>query len=395
MEGPNSHMTIDLIGNIYVIDEIIYYDKLLSFSCKNDIGNLFLAICIELDDMEQWLFLPVSEARLIQILRGSITAYKAFEQSEMGFIWKITIHANYNKEGKAEKISFDKLADVDLPDKDILFDVYGEDTFSIKRSKQEKILEQSIKERREIIDISLELEQSHTHEIGAAFLGNVLKGTQDIVNVISHRQGMNASIPKKIKDDNKLIYTGNYAASFGIRLKSNKLADIFNESELQRNLSVLMSLLKAKSNAEEISEITKELNPKVLSHYKNFLNLFQKEDVAINTNLAFPSNKLNNVKLTSEDIAQSIKVLESEINETSKEYSFYGKIVAIDITRNNFKFITDDDDTISGEIDKAVNIEEFLLPKRAKVKLRVTTKISDFNDEEQIEYELLEIDYNL
>src|SRR5699024_1178270 len=121
-------MNIDLLGKIYIIEEVIYYDKPLTFICKNDIGNQFIASCIQLDQEEQWLFLPLSRARLIQVLRGSITAYDAFKHSEMGLLWKVYIQSDNYSTGKAKAIQSNELKDDDLPDKDVVYDINGEDT---------------------------------------------------------------------------------------------------------------------------------------------------------------------------------------------------------------------------------------------------------------------------
>lgn len=393
MKGENSYMNIDLLGSIYIMEEIIYYDKPLTFTCKNDIGNQFIASCIELEEEEQWLFLPLSEARLIQVLRGSITAYDAFTKPEMEFLWKVYIQSNNYSLGRAKKIKPSELHEDDLPDKDIVYDLYGEETFSIKSNERNKIVQDSVKERREFLDLSLEMEDSHVHEIEAAFLGKVLETTQNLVNVIAHKKGVNGKVPRHIKEENKLIYSGDFAASFGFRLKSNNLSNILNESELQDSLTVFMDLLESKSNTKKIVEILKDLNPSVLHYYKNFLNVLKGGNVSIKTYCAFPNDRYRNINVTIDDIKESIKALDSEIKEYNKEDTFQGKIVAIDTTNKTFKFISDDNETISGTIGENVKIEEYRLPKDARVKLNIKIKLNDFTGQENIDYELVELIY--
>lgn len=394
MKGESSYMNIDLLGNIYIMEEIIYYDKPLTFTCKNDIGNQFIASCIDLDDEEQWLFLPLSEARLIQVLRGSITAYDAFTNPEMDFLWKVYIQSNSYSLGRAIKIKPNELHEDDLPDKDIVYDLYGEETFSIKSNERNKIVQDSVKERREFLDLSLEMEESHVHEVEAAFLGKVLENTQNLVNVIAHKKGVSGKVPKHIKEENKLIYSGDFAASFGFRLKSNNLANILNESELQANLTVLLDLLESKSNTKKIVEILKDLNPSVLHYYKSFLNVLKGGNVSVKTYCAFPNDKYRNIDVSIDDIRQSIKALDSEIKEYNKEDTFQGKIVAIDTTNETFKFISNDDEIISGVIGENVNTEEYRLPKDATVKLNIKIKLNGFTGQENIDYELIELIYD-
>lgn len=393
VEVTRSYMNIDLLGNIYLIDEIIYYDKLLTFTCKNDIGHLFLASCTDLNDIEKWIFLPVSKARIIQILRGSITAYDAFKSSELNFLWEITLKANDYSNGEAKKVLPNLLLDEDLPDKGIVFDILGEETFTLKAEDRKSIVQDSVNERREIIDLSIELKESHIHEIEAAFLGKVLEGTQNIVNIIAHKKGFNANVPKHVKEQNKLIYSGEYAASFGFRLKSHNLANILNESELQESISLFMELLEAKADTEKISDILKDLNPSVVIHYRNFLNLLKKENVSIKTNSAFPNQKFRSIENTLQDITESLNALESNIKEITKEDTFHGKIVAIDTTARTFKFISDEEETINGSINNQVNPEEYRLPKNAKVKLKIVIKLNGYTGQEKTEYELLNLEY--
>jgi hypothetical protein len=393
MNAANSYMNIDLLGNIFMVDEIIYYDKPLTFTCKNDIGNMFIASCTELDYIEKWLFLPVSNARLIQILRGSITAYDAFKNPELDFLWEVSLKANDYTMGEAKKTYPNMLLDEDLPDKEIVFDILGEETFTIKNEDRIGIVEDSVKERREIFDLSIESNGSHIHEIEASFLGKVLEGTQNIVNSIAHKKGFNGKVPKYIKEQNKLIYTGEYAASFGFRLKSHSLSNILNESELQENLETFMNLLQAKADTEKITEILKELNPSVVVHYRNFLSILKKENVAIKTYCAFPNQHYRSLETSLKDITESLNALESNIKEVSKEDTLFGEIVAIDTTARSFKFISDDDEIINGTINDGVNPEEYRLPKNAEVKLKITIKLNGFTGREKIEYELLELVY--
>lgn len=393
MKGENSYMNIDLLGNIYILEEIIYYDKPLTFTCKNDIGTQFIASCLDLDQEEQWLFLPLSKARLIQVLRGSITAYDAFRNSEMGFLWKVYLQSDDYSTGMAKKIQSGDLKEDDLPDKDIVYDIHGEATFSIKNNERQEIVKDSVYERREFLDLSLEMNDLHVHEVEAAFLGKVLENTQNIVNIIAHKEGVNGKVPKHIKEENKLIYSGDYAASFGFRLKSNNLADLLNESGLQNNLTTFMNLLESKSDAQKITRILKDLNPSVIHHYRNFLNLLKSRNASVRTYCAFPNEGYRNINISIDEIKQSIKTLDSEIKELNKEGTFQGRIVAIDTTTNTFKFISDDNEIISGVIGVNVNTNEYKLPKDARVKLKMKITLNEFTGQENIDYELAELIY--
>lgn len=61
----------------------------------------------------------------------------------------------------------------------------------------------------------------------------------------------------------------------------------------------------------------------------------------------------------------------------------------------NFKFISEDNQTISGVINDSLSIQEYILPKSAKVKLKIKSKLNDFTGKERLEYELIELDYHV
>lgn len=393
MVKNNIYMKIDIIGNIYIKDMIIYYDKPLVFSCINDFQQYFIACCNELDCIEEWFFLPISEARLIKGLKGNISAYDLFKYPEGEFLWKIKIDSNNYSNGRATQIKPELLCDEDLPDKDIVYDIYGEEDFTLKNSEREGILNDSVLERREIFDISLEPKDSHVHEIDALVLGKVLESTQNIINLIAHKQGVNAKVPNIIKEENKLNVAGNYAASFGIRLKSNMLADILNESEIQKNLDIFMNILDAKSDTDKLTEILKELNPAVSIYYIELLKLLSKEEIGIKTYCAFPNNKYRKNHFVSEEIVLSLKSLEENIKELSKEIHLKGSVVAIDTLNRTFKFIAYDGEKVNGVIGEKINVEEYVLPKKAKIKLEMVTKLNDLTGKENINYRLLELEY--
>lgn len=386
-------MRIDIIGNIYILDVIVYYDKPLVFSCINDYGQYFIASCNELEEVEEWIFVPLTQGRLTKAIHGNIMAYELFKKPEGEFLWKIKINANDYSGGKAVSIEPESLLDDDLPDKDIVYDIYGEENFSIKKDEQCKILDDSILERREILDISLESKDSHVHEIDVEVLGKILNQTQNIINLIAYKQGTKAKVPKEIKEKNKLNVSGAYAASLGIRLKANNFANILNESEIQESLSIFMDILECKSDTGRLTEIFKELNPSVSIYYKNLLKLLCKEKIGVKTYCAFPNNKYRKNSFRLDEVNVVLNSLEEQVKEIKKEMEMIGDFVAIDITNKKFKFITNYDEIICGTIGDNTEIAQYVLLKKAKIKLEMVCSLNDFNGKQSIYYKLLELKY--
>ena len=82
MINKTSYMVIDSIGEIYIKGMILYYDKPLVFSCINETDQMYIAGCTQMEESEEWLFVPISKARLVNALKGNILAYKLFKEPE-------------------------------------------------------------------------------------------------------------------------------------------------------------------------------------------------------------------------------------------------------------------------------------------------------------------------
>ncbi|MGL4875195.1 MAG: DUF6575 domain-containing protein [Clostridium sp.] len=384
------YMCVDNIGKIYVLEEITFYDKLLTFTCENEIGHKFIAICIELDENERWFFLPISDAKLIRVLRGEITAYKAFKDAEQSFVYEVIFKDSEYVEGKGKILDISKILDNDLPDTDVVFDIYKDDKFSIKDYSVSEISKLSQLEKRDIIEISLLPQETHIHEIDVLTLGNILTEVQSLINIIAYKDGLNGRIPPCIKEENKLSYCGDFAASFGIRLKSHNLVDVFNQSNLQTNISKFLDLLKSKNNKDKLSETLNGLNPLTISKYKKLLNTLNSQSISLKVNVAYPEGVSRKEEMSSNEIEFSLDLIEKEFDERYSEIEIIGTIVAIDTKKKTFKIDTSTE-TISGEIDeKATSI--FKVPQKVRASIGCTTKLININKNNN-QYTLLNVQF--
>lgn len=79
------------LGNFIVIEILDYFDEPLLFSCADQTGRLFLAIVIdEIENINKWIFVPISLERLNEVKRGFIPLREAFAFPEVE--WLIDIY---------------------------------------------------------------------------------------------------------------------------------------------------------------------------------------------------------------------------------------------------------------------------------------------------------------
>lgn len=70
------------LGNLEIIEVYEYYDQPCLFSCKNQLGDIFLAIW---STEEMWLYVPVTEDKL----KEKIQIRDYYLNSDSGVVYKV------------------------------------------------------------------------------------------------------------------------------------------------------------------------------------------------------------------------------------------------------------------------------------------------------------------
>jgi len=388
MENESYCMNIDNLGKIYVKDMIIFYDEPLVFSCINEYGNLFIANNSDDDDEKrEWIFLPISEARLIKGLKGNISAYDLFANPEGDFIWKVYEYFD-ERISNAIQISSSDLTDDYLPDKRAFYEIYDETNLA---KYDNEIVEISKKERREVLDLALEPYYSHVHEISCDLFSKILNDVQSTLYYIASKNGDEPS--EKTKSENRLNATLTFAASFGVRLKSDELVDVLGVSKFQENLKLLMELLDSKGDYDKIKAILNVISPKAALKYKKLLKTLLNNEMGLKSYCAFPNNYYSHVSLCKSDIEKSLLIFESEVSSKIRVIEEYGKLVGINVYQRTFDFINNNDERINGTIDSNIDIDEYRLPKYVKVNIEELIEYNDITQKEIFKYKLCKLDY--
>jgi|LSQX01.3.fsa_nt_gb hypothetical protein len=382
-------MHVNLLGKLWIKDIFVYYDEPLMFSCENQFRQLFLANCVEEDEVKKtWIIVPISNSRLLYARRGSISVHKLFSEPEGEFLWRVEEYVD-EKISYAFQILPNELCNEELPTEDAYFEPIKDDFLS---EQDREIVLTSVNEKRTIIDLSLEPDNGHTHEIPPDVLGKTLCEFQDLVYCIAHRTGgVGSPTPRRVIEDNQLNVTGMYAASFGIRLKSRDLANIFGETLVQHTLNTLGALLRSASNNDEIKNVLSVLSPKVGLRYRKLLLTLTKNNLGVKTYIASPNKDFKEIFLSSSELHNSLEALESEINNSSRIIKYEGVLVGADVSNKSFAFIPFEEKKINGRIADDINIEKFIVPVDVKVKIKETIEINAMTKKEDISYLLLEV----
>lgn len=375
------------IGELYYYHTYLFYDEPQIFSCVTKAFQFYLSMLIDSNaDLIRWLIVPISQQRLVSAENNNITIRELFTDSEPDFIWDVSnINGNY----QMMSILPSQLTDEMLPR-------YGEflDYGSIDETPlRDDIKVISFENRRDIMDLSLEVDDGHIREIKCATLSQVLDNSQQLMYAIGFKNGSaTGPIPKSIKSACTLSVAGMFAASVGIRLMSDELSDTSFETSLTAALSDFSELFRVSDRPEELKAFLNSQNPRVAMKYKALLKSLLGGNVGIKISNASPNGKTFERHFTTKELAMNLEFINNEINEFTRNETMYGKLVGVSVERNTFEFVSVSEDQIKGKLSPELNVQTFSIPSEVKVVLEETIETDPFTQEEKIAFRLMSLE---
>lgn len=377
--------SVDLLGKLEIDEIFYYYEEPQLFTCVSKFGQKYLGMLIDIDERE-WLMVPVSSSRLALLKSNKICVRDAFTEAEDEFVWRLV---SENRKIKAQQVFLNDIDEKDLPDDDLYLDCEDE----YMPTYNDDILKTSIEEKRDIMDISILPSNKHIRELEFQVLGETLVNIQQVLYALALERDNNGNrISNKIKEENTLSVTGTYAASFGIRAKSNKLSDLYDETPVTKNLKRLSELLYAKDDENKLKKLLKDMNPRVSIRYKKLMECLFKEKLAFNVTFASPNKYSFKAEFTEEDIEKNLIYLSESVDNIITTEEIGGKLVGINVSKKKFAFETFEGEMITGTIaEELIERITFKVPIEARIIMEKETMLSGLTDDERYKYKLTNI----
>ena len=251
---------------------------------------------------------------------------------------------------------------------------------------------QASQEMRDIIEISLEKDDTHITEISCVALGDMLNNVQQLIYALAFKEGgLRGTIPKKIKEECSLCATGMFAASVGIRLKSNELCDLYKNTPLTETLQDFNRLFMVAGNKEQLREFLATQNPRVTVRYRRLLRSLLSNKTGIKINNASPNNCVITKHFSTKELSANLNFIDSEIEEMVEQTTVYGQLVGANVERCSFEFITTDNENIKGQIASALSSNIFSVPQNVEADLEIRIGTDSMTREEKLLYTLTAI----
>ena len=244
-----------------------YYDGPRLLLRQSSGGQLYLAWWSDVDEpTERWIYLPLSEKRLRQVLWGEVPSLDALSAPEDGHLFVIDENLETESVVKAVQTEASELPADSMPQAGARLNIPVPEQLSGLPSRLNA----------HIIDVRIEnLTSDDTRRVSAKAMGQFIGNLQRLVDALGHAVAgsptSRGNIPEATLKKTRLDPVGTYAGSLGILLETNDQDDLFGDSLVRQSLSALFELFNAKDKPNDLNQLLSSFKSRVSKNYKDVL----------------------------------------------------------------------------------------------------------------------------
>ncbi|MFF4280250.1 DUF6575 domain-containing protein [Streptomyces kronopolitis] len=353
-----------VLGELKMQESYVYYDGPRVFSCISLTDQVYLAVWAEEGAAEdEWLYIPISRARLDMVRSGGIPLRSAIQNPE-GFIFKASLPHDVGRGDVVKPIRVGDIPEDWLPEPDFELDI-ATHTLPLAEPK-EVIARKAQQESRTRLRLHVSLPRFARSEAPARGIGCLLMATQSVYDNVGYsltdeNPSPRGKIPGEVAAQTAISLLETAASSFVLEMASNELDDLLGDSLFAQTTSKLLDLLDLKLEYSELSVKLAEIKPRAAKSFRFMVEKFAETggDVTIagaGTRMPYIARELPAGKL--EEFAKTLKRLvpEEQVEEVRRRMRLY----KIDTQRRTFGF---KDESMDPTIDYRGAIDEAAWPQ--------------------------------
>lgn len=374
---------IPQIGKLFYHHIYLFYDGPQIFSCLTPAFQPYFLVAIPSEQGEAWLCAPMSPGKLAGLEKNTVEIRCALTQPE-SILWRIEATET---EWSATLVEPSSLTEEMLPEKGEYLD-FPDNTELVAPS--ESPLVQAKQEMRDIIEISFEKDNTHMSEISCIALGELLNNTQQLIYAIAYKDGgLRGPIPKKIREDCTLCVSSMFAASVGVRLKSDEYCDLQFETPLTNTLHDFNQLFDVANDKTQLKSFLLTQSPRVATKYRALIRSLLAHNTGLRINNASSDESIFARHFTTKELAENLGLIDSEIEELVEHSTLYGTLVGVNVERNTFEFISVDKEKIKGSIAASLCDNTFSVPQSVEIQVEIRVGVDSVTRDEKLIYQLI------
>lgn len=386
----NLFIELPTLGQLFLYHTYLFYDEPLLFSCVSKTFQYYFVIAVpcDIETDNSWIIVPISQGKLNKAEKNAIEIRDLILDPEAN-VFKVVEKPNSGSKAEMTTISLEEITEDFLPQKGTFLDYSPSLELSAPSSPS---LDRAKNEMRDIIEISLEKDNSHISELPCTTAAETLNNLQQLIYALAYKDGsIRGTIPQKIKDACSLSLSGMYAASVGFRLKSDELCDLFFETPLTPTIRDLNHLLSIASEKEQLKCFFETHGHRVASKFRTFLGSLVRNKVAFMYSGASPNDTIYSRHFSTQDISKSLALVSAEVEEIVETEVFYGQLVGINVNNNTFEMLTTEKDRIKGSISSSICGQQFSVPNTIEAIIEMRVGQDSMTGEEKIIYTLIQL----
>lgn len=428
MRLPN----LDPGGGLLSIDNILIdYDGPQFFVARNSGGSKFLGLHTASDrDIDQWLYVRVSNNRIKLLSRGHFAMRDAFIYPEYGNLALHRITADPEDQYFEDLIWLnpDDVGDDLLPDIDSYLPApeIDEQKFEVAVQRAPAPVQAVVRRahfpmwefdpqivellrayktpphvsakvtKRSVVDMAFSVDKSRT-DFPVRSLSAVLGVTQSLVDALAvdaAESNPRGPIPASIRGRTALDAVATFPSSFGLRLETS-VGDIAGNGPVDIALQRLVLLLSAVNSPAEMQAALKTVSRRAQNHFKAFSKAIASGKADFKLEAASPFDESTaKVYISESKVRWLTKFLDAEVDSVERTFEFKGRLLAVSLKSKFFLLQNSQGEEISGRINKEClkKIDEKKVNVEHIATIVERTDVSEATGEETTKYSLTDIE---
>jgi hypothetical protein len=340
------------LGQLEILEVFLQYDGPRLFSCLNKAKHIYLALWVDDEnDIDLWMYVPISNQKLLQVRSGDISLREAFTESETGYLHIAKVAFS----GEVQDFKLVKATEVNeewLPLQNVRLNISS----AIISPQSARSISESM--AREVLNVALRFPNYNLHEVPSQKLGYFLSNLQGLVDAIGQViLGMPTAlgkVPEAITNKTRLNVIGSFAGSFGIRLATSGMdeGELFSTSSLLAPdvIEKLLDLLHASKDEIVLLDSLRKLSLRTVASYRKVLRSLVSAEAGLSVEWgSLIIGKGGHIELTYEQVNTALATASNVEVREKNNIRIVGKLIQGNEESGHFLFkILEDEKKIAG-----------------------------------------------